>query len=65
MSDAPFNLGAAVGVLAAIVKPGVFICMNGRVLDVCKGVARDESSGLFYAKPARAGLGGVEAVRSK
>jgi hypothetical protein len=43
-------------VLAAIAKPGVFICMNGRALDVCIGVARDESSGLFCAKPARAGL---------
>ena len=66
VSDAPFNLGAAVGVLAASAKPGVYLCMNGRVLDVCTGVARAESTGLFYAKPpARAGPGGGDQAEGR
>jgi L-asparaginase len=47
-SDAPFNIGAAIGALN-ILPPGVYLCMNGRVYAWNK-VDRDLTTGQFVEK---------------
>jgi len=47
-SDAPFNIGVAIGA-AQVLQPGVYIAMNGRVYPWAK-VARDYTTGQFIAK---------------
>lgn len=44
-SDAPFNLGCAIGALQSK-PPGVYIAMNGRVLEANK-VQKNRDKGLF------------------
>jgi L-asparaginase len=46
-SDAPFNVGCAVGALQAL-EPGVYIAMSGRVLAADK-VAKNREAGRFEA----------------
>jgi L-asparaginase len=44
-SDAPFNIGAAVGALQSLPN-GVWICMNGQVFD-SRNVRKNRSAGRF------------------
>ena len=46
-SDAPFNLGCAVGALQSL-PPGVYICMNGLVFEADK-VRKNRAAGRFEA----------------
>ena len=46
-SDAPFNIGVAVGALG-VLGSGVYLCMNGRVFEA-NSVRRDGRTGLFVA----------------
>lgn len=47
-SDAPFNVGAAIGALN-VLPPGIYITMNGRVYDWDK-IKRDYDTGQFIEK---------------
>jgi L-asparaginase len=46
-SDAPFNLGCAVGAVQSL-PPGVYICMNGLVFEAGK-VRKNRAAGRFEA----------------
>ena len=48
LTDAPFNLGAAVAA-AQLLEPGVYISMSGRIFEA-GSVAKDRSRGVFVAK---------------
>ncbi len=48
-SDAPFNIGAAIGALN-VLAPGVYITMNGRV-HAWNKIDRDSTTGQFIEKP--------------
>ncbi len=48
-SDAPFNVGCAIGALQAL-EPGVYIAMSGRVLPADK-VAKNREAGRFEEAP--------------
>jgi L-asparaginase len=48
-SDAPFNVGCAIGALQAL-KPGVYIAMSGRVLQADKA-AKNREAGRFEEAP--------------
>ena len=47
-SDAPFNIGVAVGAVQ-VLRPGVYVAMNGCVYPAAK-VARNNATGQFVAK---------------
>ncbi|HTH72033.1 MAG TPA: asparaginase domain-containing protein [Candidatus Pristimantibacillus sp.] len=47
-SDAPFNVGVAIGALQ-VLRPGVYVAMNGRVYSWDK-IARDHTTGQFVEK---------------
>ena len=49
-SDAPFNVGTAVGA-ANVCAPGVYVCMGGRVFE-CDRVTRNLETGEFIDKVA-------------
>ncbi|WP_051688014.1 MULTISPECIES: asparaginase [Micrococcales] len=48
LTDAPFNLGAAVA-SAQLLEPGVYISMSGRIFEA-GSVAKDRSRGVFVSK---------------